>query len=420
MNEEIGRHSDSVLGCAFSTDGSFYATASRDGTVKLWDTASGVEAGTLRGHTGEVGACAVSANARFVASVGADGLVLIWMLGGVMVPEDVHLRGGRTDLVLGDQVMLRGHDAAALGCAISPDVRQVASASWDGTLRLWEPHTGRELATLRGHDGAVIDCVFTPDASTIVSASADGTLKLWDVATSAVRGTLAGHAGPLTSCAISADGLFIVSTSLDSGIGLFDVAAREFGVLGQHEGPALDCAVGPDASFLASVGADAELRLWDLATRRELATVALPSSLQCVAVHPHAPMAICGDDSGGVHVVDLGGVEYGPLVITAVDADDRPGDPVILCPKCRTLLTDSMRLLGTTVTCPGGTCDVDLRINPFVASTPSRAPAPTELPFGMSAEDAAIMAQFRADPPPGRPPDEPARTRKRRLWRKRR
>jgi hypothetical protein len=423
VKQDGGRHADSVWGCAFSTDGSFFATASRDGTVKLWDTASAIEVTTLRGHGGEVGACSVSPNARFVASAGDDGLVMVWMLGGASLPEDLRVPAGRSDLVLGDQVTMQGHGAAVLGCAISPDARRVVSASEDQTLKLWESNTGRELATLRGHDGPVIDCGISPDGSTIVSASWDTTVKLWDLATCSPQATLRGHAGPVTSCAISPDGSFVVSTSTDSTVVLFNVAERELGVLGQHEGPALHCAVGPDASFVASVGADATLRLWDVHTRRELATVALPSGLQCVAPHPHVPMAICGDDAGGVHLVDLVGVDYGPLVITAVDADDRPGDPVILCPKCRTLLPESQRLLGSTLACPGSACDVKLQINPFVASSPT--PAPFEISaedaarWGISAEDAAVLEQFRAAPPPGSRADPPP-PKKRRLWRKRR
>ncbi len=393
MNQDDS-HAEAVWDCAFSPDGSYFATASRDRTVKLWDTRSGIAVTTLRGHGGEVGTCRVSPNGRFVVSAGDDRQVIIWILGGVIVPEDVPVTEGRRDLILSDQVVMQGHDAPVLGCAISPDARLVATASEDQTLKLWEPHTGRELATLRGHDGPVFDCAFSPDGSTIVSASWDSTVKLWSVKTCSSRATLHGHAEGVTSCASSPDGSFVASGSVDGTVVLFDVAAGKLTPFHGHDGPVLGCAFSPDASFVASAGGDATLRLWDVPGGHETAAVALPSGLQCVALHPHFPMAVCGDHAGGVHLVDLLGVDYGALVITAVDADDRPGDPVILCPKCRTLLTENERLLGTTVACPATECGAELHINPFVASSP------TPVPPASSADDAEWWKPFLAEPPP--------------------
>jgi WD40 repeat protein len=418
MTETVGRHAAAVWDCSFSPDGTFFATASRDRTVKLWDTESGTDVTTLRGHDGEVGACEVAPNARFVVSAGDDGLAYVWMLGGMTLPEGVEVPGGHAHLVMRDQIPLLGHQGNVLGCAVSPDARCVVTASDDQRLKLWETHSGREVASLRGHGGPVFDCVVSPDGATIVSASFDKTVMLWDVASRSARASLV-HPEPVVSCAISPDGAFVVSGCLDSTVKVFDLSEEVLTTLGRHDGPVLSCAVGPDASFAASAGADATLRLWDARERSELAAVSLTSALQCVALHPHAPLALCGDHAGGVHVIDLVGVEYGPLPIAAIDADDRPGDPVILCPKCRSLLDDSARLLGTDLRCPG--CGVELRINARVASTPALEPAPPPAPLlpGMSPEDAAIMDQFRAAPPPGRPPDAPT-PKRRRLWRKRR
>ena len=71
--------------------------------------------------------------------------------------------------------------------AFSPDGRRLASASDDGTVRLWDPATGAELAALTGHTGQVTAVAFSPDGRRLASAGWDGTVRLWDPATGAER-----------------------------------------------------------------------------------------------------------------------------------------------------------------------------------------------------------------------------------------
>jgi WD40 repeat protein len=76
--------------------------------------------------------------------------------------------------------MLRAHDSVN-GVAFSPDGRQLASASDDGTVRLWDPATGKPTATLEGHTDWVNAVAFSPDGRQLASASDDGTVRLSDV-----------------------------------------------------------------------------------------------------------------------------------------------------------------------------------------------------------------------------------------------
>src|SRR3954454_10299203 len=76
-----------------------------------------------------------------------------------------------------------------------PDEVLVASGSGEGTVRLWETDTGRQLATLEGHSGAILGVALSADGQLVASGSGDGTVRLWDTDTGRPEATLHGHSG---------------------------------------------------------------------------------------------------------------------------------------------------------------------------------------------------------------------------------
>ena len=107
--------------------------------------------------------------------------------------------------------------------AFSPDSTRVATASWDGTARIWDARTGAPLARALHHDDHVTDVQFSPDGHRIATASRDKTVRLWDAASGQPLTEPLRHAAPVMQVRFHPDGERLIASTADGNARIWDV-----------------------------------------------------------------------------------------------------------------------------------------------------------------------------------------------------
>ena len=229
------------------------------------------------------------------------------LVAGLTAP---HLRGTTTLPDLPHPALSRvliGHDTGVSSLSVAPDGSWLASAGYDGEVRIWDVSTGSARDTLTGHTSWVGALVAAPDGSWLASADNAGEVRIWDVATGAVRHILKGHTSGVGALVVAPDGSWLASADDSGQVWVWDVAigtARY--ALTSHLREVRTLVVAPDGSWLASAHNGGQVWVWDVAsgTSRYALTSHL-GEVRTLVVAPDGSWLASADNGGQVWVWDV-------------------------------------------------------------------------------------------------------------------
>ncbi len=253
----------------FAPDGKSLVYASGK-TIYQCETATGKEIRQFDGPQGSVMALVFAPGGKTLASKGfPDQLIRLWEVasgkeaGQLGTPAGGVGRGNAQVFVGGFGGVAGGRDFA-----FSPDGKVVLAAAGN-TVCLWDVATSKELPLVGGHRGPVQNILIAPDGKSLLSRGADNTIRRWD----STGKELSRFPLPegTTAVAFSPDGRTMALGNVDKTIRLHETATgKELRQLNGHVNGAAVLTFSPDSKTLASRGNDNSIKLHDVAKGSEL------------------------------------------------------------------------------------------------------------------------------------------------------
>jgi WD40 repeat protein len=314
-------HTGHILGLSFHPGGKLVATASRDGTVRLWGAtpeSQAVRVFDFRSAGKSAWCAAFTPEGHFLAAGLENGTIAILRV-PALAPE--YALAPAAKLPAPADLAKRPAFADALKRADIPEglLKKAGGGDKDKALAELVAIFGEDRHA-RGHQGCQLATVaFSPDGKTLAFGRTGNTVRLIDLEAKPPREQTWNPRGPeadVASLAFSPDGKLLACAKTNGSILLWDVTAgAELRPLPSPDGGVAHIAFSPDGTLLASAGQvnngavvrDAVVRLWKVATGQLLFTYHKPGGHMawCVAFSPDGKTLAAGLEGGEVRLFDV-------------------------------------------------------------------------------------------------------------------
>lgn len=283
-------HAEVVMSVVMSRCGNLIISASADHAVIVWHIDENCEPAGLKalalpvrkGHEGMIHASRFLPDGRRVATASGDGTSRIFAADGCLAGPVFFTNG-----------------AVANVAVVSPDGRKIAVGS-RGIVKICDVATGATLHTLQGHQSYVLDIAWTPDSARLLTVSEDTTAMLWDARQGAWMHTLTGHTARLRAAAISPDGRHAATSGDDAKILVWDLENGQLIHTLHGHNLRVKALAYFSENLLASAGSDDFIGLWEPLSGREAGSIPIPSCMPetwALAFAPRRFLAAGGKDS---------------------------------------------------------------------------------------------------------------------------
>ncbi len=290
----LSGQSGSVSAANFSSDGRYIVTGSWDGTAKVWEVSTGRELKTLSGHTADVSVVNFSPDGRYIVTGGCRDRKVYPIYDGISIPAESSDKTAKVWEVSSGRELktLSGPSGNVLAANISSDGCFIVTGGRyrktypmsddstipimrrDGTAKVWDLSSGRELKTFLGHTGEVSAANFSSNGRYIVTGSSDKTAKVWEISTGRELKTLSGHTGEVSAANFSSNGRYIVTGSSDKTAKVWEISTgRELKTLSGHTGEVSAANFSSNGRYIVTGSSDKTAKVWEISTGRELKTL---------------------------------------------------------------------------------------------------------------------------------------------------
>ncbi|PSC75373.1 F-box-like WD repeat-containing TBL1X [Micractinium conductrix] len=276
----------------WAPDGQLLATGATDNAVRLFSR-EGVLRSTLQGHRGMIMAVRWNKKGDLLLSGAMDGTLVVW------------------DAKAGAQSKQYAHHASSVVDADWRNNTTFASCSQDGSIaicKLSDPKPQRHWQS--AHSADINSLRWEPSGKLLASCSDDGTVKIWQATAERPLHTLAGHVGPVTAVRWGQSGSgksHLASCGEDGSVRVWDAEAgacvHEFS---EHDTAVSIIAWSPDARYLASGDASGRLLVWSLRAGGVVRSLQAPSTIYDLRFNADSTLlACCTSEARPILVADL-------------------------------------------------------------------------------------------------------------------